>query len=424
MVEIGCGLVGCGTVGSDVVRLWRAAGGAPPAARLEAVAVRRPDRRRAVDLTSVRVTGDALAVVRDPRVRLVIEATGDTEVGYAVASEALSLGKAVVTAGKALVAEHGQELEELAAVQEAPFAYEAAVAGAIPVVGLLRQRLAPGALSALSAVLNGTSNFILCRLEDGVPFDQALAAARRAGLAEADSARDTAGLDTADKLVILARLCGLAIERTALAVSGIEGLRPADAAWARARGRRIRLVATLRLRGDEVEAHVEPALVRDESPLAAARDEDNVLVLDLGPAGPLALSGRGAGGPPSASAVLADVRAIAEGLGTGARRSSPLPRPARVVSASPAPRYVRLDAPGQAALARRRLATALADAGIGASVTADEGLVRAVTSPASGESVRRALEPLPWRWVAVAMDDDAPASTRTAAARSAGGRLA
>jgi homoserine dehydrogenase len=422
--EIGCGLVGCGTVGSGVVRLWRAAGGAPPAAALEAVAVRRLDKRRAVDLSGVRLTDDALSVARDPRVRLVIEATGDTEAAYAVACEALARGKAFVTASKALVAAHGPELEELAAVQEVPFAYEAAVGGALPIVALLRQGISPGALAGFSAVLNGTSNFVLCRLAAGVPFDQALAAARCAGLAEADTSRDTGGLDTADKLRILARLCGFALERTAVPVTGIDGLRPADAAFGRARGRVARLVGTFRIEGEDAEAHVEPAFVPEDSPLAAARDEDNVVVLDLGAAGPLAVSARGAGSLPSASAVLADVRAVVAGGLHDPRRHVP-PRPVkRVLAAAAAPYYVRLEAPGQAALARRRLSRALAIAGIGASVTTECGRVQALTSPASGELVRRTLARLPWAGVALALREGHVQARTEKTARIAGGRRA
>jgi homoserine dehydrogenase len=377
--EIGCGLIGCGTVGSGVVRLWPPAGGAAGGARLLAVAVRHRHKRRSVDLSGVDLTDDALSVVRDPRVRLVVEATGDTELGYAVACESLSRGKAFVTAGKSLVAEHGPELEELAAVQETAFGFEAAVAGAVPIVSLLRRGLAPGAVAGLSGVLNGTCNFVLCALEAGVPFEQALAAARRAGLAEADSRRDTGGEDTADKLRILARLCGLEIERDALPVTGIDGLRPADTAFARARGRVLKLVGSFRLDGDGVQAQVEPALVPATSPLACARDEENVVLLDLGGAGPLALHGRGAGSLPTAAAVLSDVRAAVG----GAARLSAAPRArARVVAAPPAPHYVRLDAPSPAALARRGLASALASAGVGLTPCADGVCVLAITSAA------------------------------------------
>lgn len=419
MSEIGCGLIGCGTVGSGVVRSWRAPGGAPRAARLEAVAVRRPHLRRSVDLSAVRVTGDALAVARDPRVRVVIEATGDTEVGYAVACEALSRGKAFVTASKALVAAHGPELEELAAVQETAFGFEAAVAGAIPIVALLRHRLAPGALAALTGVLNGTSNFVLCRLEAGVPFEQALAAARQRGLAEADSHRDTAGLDTADKLLILARLCGIALDRAALPVSGIEGLRPADSAFARERGLALRLLGTLRLRPEGTEAHVGAALVPAGSPLAAARDEENVVLLDLGPAGSLALQGKGAGSLPSAAAVLGDVRAAVGGARVTPSRA---PRTARPVRPAPAPHYVRLDAVGQGALARRRLVRALKAVGVSVPVLHDGAAVQAVTTPVDGEVVRAAIAALPWPAVVVAVREEKERQDEEA--RSAGGRQA
>lgn len=404
MSDIACGLIGCGTVGSGVVRLWNEPGGAPAGAHLKTVAVRRKDKPRRVDLRRLEVTDDALAVARDPRIRLVIEATGDTAVGYAVACEALARGKAFVTASKALVAAHGPELEELAAVQETAFAFEASVGGAVPIVALLRQGIAPGRLVGLSGVLNGTCNFVLSALEDGVPFDQALAAARRAGLAEADSRRDTSGRDTADKLLILARLCGLLLDEAALPVAGIDGLRPADAAFARAHGRVPRLVASLRMRDEAVEAQVEPVFVPAASALAHARGEENVVLLDLGAAGPLALTGRGAGSLPSASAVLADVRAILGGHRPAASWSAPRPRP--IVAAPPAPHYLRLDAPGQAPLARRRLLQTLAAHGVGVSAAHEGALVQVVTSPAPGALLRQAIEGLPWPSVSVALRED------------------
>jgi homoserine dehydrogenase len=418
--DIGCGLIGCGTVGSGVVRLWGEAGGAPPGARLVAVGVRRRHKRRSVDLSRVRLTDDALSVVRDPRVRLVVEATGDTALGYALGCEALARGKAFVTASKALVAEHGPELEELAAVQETAFGFEAAVGGAVPVIALLRQGLAPGAVAGLSGVLNGTCNYVLCRLEAGVPFDQALAAARRAGLAEADSRRDTSGLDTADKLRILARLCGVEIEPDALAVSGIDGVRPADATFARDRGWRLRLVGSLRLDGDSVQAEVEPALVPADGLLASARDEENVVVLDLGGAGPLALHALGAGGLPTASAVLSDVRAALAG-GLACRPAAR--KRVRVAAAPPAPHYVRIDAARQAPLARRRLAKALSAAGVGIAWRAEGEVVQVITSAAPGGLVRRALASLPWPAVAAALRDEWDGEA-TREARTAGGRQA
>jgi homoserine dehydrogenase len=418
--EIGCGLIGCGTVGSGVVGLWPQAGGAPRGANLLAVAVRHRHKRRSVDLSGVRLTDDALSVVRDPRVRVVIEATGDTALGYAVACESLSRGKAFVTASKALVAAHGPELEELAAVQETAFGFEAAVGGAVPIVALLRRGLPPGAVRGLRGILNGTCNFVLCALEAGVPFEQALAAARRAGLAEADSSRDTGGQDTADKLLILARLCGVEIERDSLSVNGIEGLRPADSAFARARGRVLRLLASLRLDGDGVEAEVEPVLVPAGSPLAGARDEENVVLLDLVGAGPLALQARGAGSLPTASAVLSDVRAAVAGV--FAPRCG-APSPVRVAAAPAAPHYVRLDVPAPTPLARRRLAQALAAAGVGLTPCAEGSGIQAITSVVPGAVVRRALAGLPWTSVAVAIRDEWTEESNERA-RTAGGRQA
>jgi homoserine dehydrogenase len=418
--EIGCGLIGCGTVGSGVVKLWPQAGGAPDRARLVSVAVRHRHKRRSVDLSGLDLTDDALAVVRDPRVRVVIEATGDTEVGYAVACESLSRGKAFVTASKALVAAHGPELEELAAVQETAFGFEAAVGGAVPIVALLRRGLAPGAVQGLRGVLNGTCNFVLCGLEAGVPFEQALQAARRAGLAEADSRRDTGGQDTADKLLILARLCGVEIAPDSLAVTGIDGLRPADAAFARARGRVVRLVGSLRLDGGAVTAEVEPVLVPAASPLAGARDEENVVVLDLFGAGPLALHARGAGSLPTASAVLSDVRAAVCGGGTPAAGGRTA---VRAAAAPAAPHYVRVDVPASTPLARRRLATALASAGVGVTPCAEGAGVQAITSAAPGALVRRALAELPWPAVAVAVRDES-IDEGNQEARTAGGRQA
>jgi homoserine dehydrogenase len=418
--EIGCGLIGCGTVGSGVVRLWPQDGGAPRGARLLAVAVRHRHKRRGVDLSGIDLTDDALSLVRDPRVRVVIEATGDTELAYAVACESLARGKAFVTASKALVAAHGLELEELAGVQEAAFGYEAAVGGAVPIVALLRRGLAPGAVHGLQGVLNGTCNFVLCALEAGVPFDQALQAARRAGLAEADSRRDTGGQDTADKLLILARLCGVEIAKGSLAVSGIDGLRPADAAFARARGRALRLVGSLRLDGGAVTAEVEPVLVPAASPLAGARDEENVVLLDLGGAGPLALQARGAGSLPTASAVLSDVRAALAGEATrpvGARSA------VQAAAAPPAPHYVRLDVPAPTALERRRLAKALSAAGVGVTPCAEGAGVQAITSAAPGAVVRRALAALPFSAVAVAIRDQW-VDDGIEQARTAGGRQA
>src|SRR5688500_5930703 len=243
MPDVQCGLIGCGTVGGGVVARWKdeVAGAA-----LATVAVRSPRKRRDVDLSALTLTPEAWDVVRDDRIRIVVDATGDCEAARAWALEGFARGKSFVTAGKALVARHGAELEERAAAHGAGFRYEAAVAGALPVVALLRLGLSPGTVTAFEGVLNGTCSFVLSRMAEGVPFAVALDTARQAGLTEADSARDTSGRDAADKLAILARLCGVPIAAADVPTAGIEGIRPEDVAFGRARGFRLALLATFR----------------------------------------------------------------------------------------------------------------------------------------------------------------------------------
>ncbi|MEX2175778.1 MAG: homoserine dehydrogenase [Pirellulaceae bacterium] len=292
MPDVQCGLIGCGTVGGGVVARWaeEVAGAA-----LATVAVRSPRKRRDVDLSAVTVTGDAWDVVRDPRIGVLIDATGDCDAPRAWALEGFAHGKSFVTAGKALVARHGAELEERADAQGVGFRYEAAVAGALPVVALLRLGLSPGTVRAFEGVINGTCSFILSRLAEGVPFAAALEKARQAGLTEADSARDTSGRDAADKLAILARLCGVPIAADEVSIAGIEGLRPEDVAFGRARGWRLTLLATFRAVSGRATASVAPAFVAEDAFLAQARDEENAILLDGGPAGWVGLLGRGAG---------------------------------------------------------------------------------------------------------------------------------
>ena len=273
-------------------------GGRGGGAALAAVAVRSPRKRRDVDLSSVAVTGEAWDVVRDPRIGLVIDASGDCDAARGWALEGFERGKSFVTAGKALVARHGAELEERAAANGVGFRYEAAVAGALPVVALLRLGLSPGTVRAFEGVVNGTCSYVLSRLAEGVPFAAALDRARQAGLTEADSERDTSGRDAADKLAILARLCGMPIAPAEVSTAGIDGLRPDDVAFGRARGFRLILLAVFRACPGGAIASVAPAFVPADSFLAQARDEENAVLLDGGPAGWLGLLGRGAGRRP------------------------------------------------------------------------------------------------------------------------------
>ena len=382
-----CGLVGCGVVGSGVVRLWREAGYAPDAV-LSTVVVRDTRKPRDVDLTWLRLSDDPGSLLEDPELTLVIEATGDTTFGRQLAAECLSRGKAFVTAGKDLVARHGLELEELARARSVPMRFEAAVGGALPVVALLRLGLSPGVVGGFEGVLNGTCNFILSRLHEGLAFEEALEGARRAGFAEPDSRRDTSGRDTADKLTILARLCGVALPPDGFGVQGIAGLTPEDAAFGRGRSWSLKLLGSFRRQAGHISARVAPAFVAQHSFLGQARDEENAVLLDAGPAGTLGLVGRGAGSLPTASAILADVREIASG-----RAASPPPPPpaARNVEDDPTPaqHYLRVDTEdGFAALRSSLLGAGIA---LDTVVRAPGGHVQLLTTSVSGAQLREAL---------------------------------
>jgi homoserine dehydrogenase len=385
MSDRGVGLIGCGTVGSAVVARWRT-GAFPPGARLVGVAVRDVARERGLE--GLLVTSDAPALVADPSVSIVIEASGDTELGLRLSEVAFAAGKHFVTAGKDLVARHGAALEEAAAAHGVGFRYEAAVAAAVPIVALLRHRLSPGDLRGFTGVLNGTCNFVLGELAAGRSFAEAIREARERGYAEADSRRDTSGRDSADKVAILARLLGARVSPEDVPFEGIEALDPDDFAYGRRRGWALRLVGSFHDGGRQATAGVAPSFVPESSLLARARGAENAIVLESEHAGDVGLIGPGAGGAPTATALLADVAAIArEGAGR------PLPHPRDVAVAedeTPRRHYVRADVPASAG---RALLQRLHDRGLAPeTVTSPRaGRFQLVTGPAPTPALRAAL---------------------------------
>lgn len=410
----GCALVGCGTVGSAVVR--RAQDGTfPENARLVRVAVRDLARPRDVDLARFAPTTDALQAASADDVQVVIEATGDRALGRRLALAAFARGKHVVTAGKDLVAAHGLELEEAAAAQGVAFRYEAAVAAAVPVIALLRRSLAPRDVRGFEGVLNGTCNFVLGELARGRAYADALAEARQRGFAEADSSRDTSGRDTADKVAILARLLGVRLAAEAIPTEGIDALDPSDIAYGRRRGLALRLRGHLRLGMRSVSAGVGPAFVPESSLLARAQGPENAIVFDGRAGGPVGLIGPGAGGAPTAAALLADVREIAR---DGAGSPPEAPRTVDLVrDAPPCRHYLRADGAGDGAALLRRLH----DAGLAAEALTSEraGRFQVVTRPCPTDALRAALAgaapalvvvPLVEPDAAGASDLDAPAA--------------
>lgn len=329
------GMIGTGTVGSGVWHLLRrnraliaARAGRP--IDIVAVAARNPARaaERLAGAAGARLLADPIALAADPDIDVLLELAGGTEAPRTWAETALAHGKHVVTANKALLAEHGEALAALAVRQGRVLAYEAAVAGGLPVVKALREGLAGNHVEALAGILNGTSNYILTRMQrDGLGFAAALTEAQALGYAEADPTFDVDGVDAAHKLAVLAaNAFGLAVPFAQVYVEGIRNLQACDVAAAAQWGYTVKLLALARRvpaeRAEAVELRVHPALLPSGHPLARVQGVSNGLVVQGDACGPVFFSGAGAGAEPTASAVVADLVDVAK-LAPGAVPSAP-----------------------------------------------------------------------------------------------------
>ncbi len=321
-------LLGCGVVGSQVVRLLNeqaddlaARIGAP--LEIAGIAVRRPARH--TDVPADLLTTDADALVARDDVDLVVEVIGGIEPARTLLLAALAGGKSVVSANKALLAEDGATLHDAAAKAGVDLYYEAAVAGAIPLLRPLRESLAGDRITRVMGIVNGTTNFILSRMDaTGAGFDEALAEATALGYAEADPTADVDGYDAAAKAAILA---GLAFH-TRVTMSdvhreGIGDITAADIASAKAIDCTVKLLAICErvqdASGDRVSVRTHPAMIPRTHPLAGVGDAFNAVFVEAEAAGSLMFYGRGAGGAPTASAVLGDLVAVARNRVNGGR---------------------------------------------------------------------------------------------------------
>jgi homoserine dehydrogenase len=317
-------LLGCGTVGSQVARLLTEQA-ADLAARtggpleIAAIAVRRPELARLGGIDTSLLTTDAADLVTRQDVDIVVELIGGIEPARSLVLAALGAGRSVVTANKALLASDGAALHKAASAAGADLYYEAAVAGAIPLIRALRESLAGDTVRRVLGIVNGTTNFILDRMDSlGADFGAALAQAQELGYAEADPTADVQGLDAASKAAILA---GLAFhsEITAADVytEGISEVTAADIASARALGFVIKLLAICERSDGGVSVRVHPAMLPRVHPLAAVHEAYNAVFVEAEAAGRLMFYGAGAGGQPTASAVLGDIVAVARNLRSG-----------------------------------------------------------------------------------------------------------
>ena len=323
-------LLGCGTVGSEVVRLLHSSAG-DLAARIGAplelagIAVRRPTRVRDLPVDPSLFTTDAMALVTRDDIDLVVEVIGGIEPARTLLVAALRAGKGVVTANKALLAEDGATLHAAAQAGGADLYYEASTAGAIPILRPLRESLVGDEVSRVMGIVNGTTNFILTRMDEaGTGFQEALDEATALGYAEADPTADVEGFDAAAKAAILA---GLAFHTRVTAADvhreGITEVTSADVASAKAMNCVVKLLAIAERRddgnGDGISVRVHPAMIPRTHPLASVREAYNAVFVEAASAGQLMFYGRGAGGAPTASAVLGDLVAVARNALSGAR---------------------------------------------------------------------------------------------------------
>ena len=319
-------LLGCGTVGTEVVRMLQANAGdleARVGAPLEiaGIAVRRLQKRRDLDIDEALFTTDAAALVAREDVDLVVEVIGGIEPARTLLIQALTAGKSVVTANKALLAEDGASLHRAALEGGADLYYEASTAGAIPILRPLRESLVGDDVSRVMGIVNGTTNYILTRRDElGMGFSEALDEATALGYAEADPTADVEGFDAAAKAAILA---GLAFHTRVTAADvhreGISDVTAADVSSAKAMGSVVKLLAIAERDGDGVSVRVHPAMIPRTHPLASVREAYNAVFVEAAAAGQLMFYGRGAGGAPTASAVLGDLVAVARNALSGAR---------------------------------------------------------------------------------------------------------
>ncbi|MBF0696369.1 homoserine dehydrogenase [Actinomyces bowdenii] len=316
------GVLGAGTVGTQVIRLlteqaeeFAARSGAP--LTITGVAVRDLDAPRDPAVPRELLTDDATAVATGND--LVIELIGGIEPARTLILAAFKAGASVITGNKALIAAHGPELYAAAAAAGTDFYYEAAVAGAIPVVYALRESMAGDRVTSVLGIVNGTTNYILDEMSTkGLSFEQALATAQELGYAEADPSADVDGLDAAAKAAIIASLAfHTRVGLDDVTVEGIRAITSEDIREAHASGCELKLLAIAQRRSPEagaaegISVRVHPALVPTDHPLASVHGAFNAVLVEAESAGRLMFYGQGAGGAPTASAVLSDVVAAA-----------------------------------------------------------------------------------------------------------------
>lgn len=367
------GIAGLGTVGAGVVEILARhhsslslRAGRP--LTVSAVSARSKDKDRGIDLSGIAWEDDPVALAQREDIDIFVELMGgDAGPALAATKAAIAAGKDVVTANKAMLAHHGQDLAEAAETAGQVIKFEAAVAGGIPVIKTLIEGLAANEITRVMGVMNGTCNYILTRMEDaGLPYEEVFAEADALGYLESDPDLDVGGIDAGHKLTLLSSIAfGTKVSFDQVVLEGIGRIEIEDIRHAADMGYRIKLLGVAQLTGRGLEQRMSPCLVPENSPLGRLQGGTNMVVIEGDSVGQIVLRGAGAGQGPTASAVIADIIDIARGLRnpTFGRPAKSLTKPEAASTALPAPYYLRMtlqDKPGALA----KIAVLLGEAGI------------------------------------------------------------
>ncbi|RHX92530.1 homoserine dehydrogenase [Leptospira stimsonii] len=408
MERIRIGLIGAGTVGSGVLEILKNESAAYREKYgldliLTSVSTRTPDKikKELLNFPNCKLESDFKKIVSDPEIDLVLELVGGTDVAYTIVSEALKNGKTVITANKALLSQRGDELFSLAQERGLEIGMEASVAGAIPVIRSIKTGLGSDSFLSLYGILNGTTNFILSKMElEHLDYSEALQIAQELGFAEKDPTFDVEGIDTAHKISILGSLAfSQKIPLQSVQIEGITKISGLDIQFAGELGYRIKLLGLVRKIADQLEARVQPVMIPVKHPFANIMNEMNAIYYQTAYAGPGMFVGKGAGSLPTASSVVSDI------LYYGARRNKGLAPeknlfpPASVSEANGSLvryylRFTTVDLPGVLS----EISKVLGDHGVSISsvrqneVEKEPVEVVVITHPATEENIKKSLK--------------------------------
>jgi len=317
------GLIGLGTVGSQVAERMLSWG--PQLSRragvelcLKRVLVRDLTKRRSIEIAADLLTTDPSAILDDRSIEVLVEVAGGDEPMRSYIERAIQAGKHVITANKVVMAKHGPELLDQAVEKNVDVYFEAAVGGGIPLISTFRTDLQANKIERVSAVINGTTNYVLGRMASGSTMTDAIREAQEAGYAEADPTDDIGGFDAAYKLAILGSIAyEIKVRPDEIYREGIEGVEPVDFRYARELGFAIKLIAHTQRHPGRVEARVHPAMIPLDHPLARVEGAENAVFVEGDLVGQVLLVGQGAGGRPTASAVVGDLIDLARSIRRG-----------------------------------------------------------------------------------------------------------